>query len=357
MQSLESRLENLDLTIPRELVARALVGAAVPRAPRRPLRPAARRVVVAALSLGVFVGGNVVSAQLWPAYGHVLADLPGGNIIPRWLDPHTGLVPQTATQLDSIATSAGHEVHLIGGSADGARTLLFFEIDGKSYNNVDDPPRFHVTTATITDAEGNVYGQLPYGHNFISAFAPLQGEAANGGPLTLHVTELLQGTTGETVSGAWTLPLRIVAQPPRAVSVPPAISVAGTRYEIVAVTASREVLEFSWRAAGTAVDEFAVIVADAPAAAVNPGTNPLPGEAIEPSAAARAYAERIHASLDRHFRVTVVAPSGQRRSPFTGGTAAPKEAVVEGSATILIEGPGRYVVRFGTNAELVLEIR
>lgn len=356
MTSLESRLANLDLTIPEHVVARALAGAAVTRAPRRPLRAAARPVVVGALSFGAFVGGNVVSAHVWPTYGQLLAGLPGGDIIPRWLDPRTGLVPKTATPLDAKTASAGHEVRLIGGSADATRTLLFFEIDGKSYNNVDDPPRFHVVTATITDAEGNVYKQLPYGHNLVPAFAPLQGAAANGGPLTLDITELMESDTGETVVGDWTLPFRLFAQPPLAVTVPSAVTVAGTRYEIVAVTASREVLEFSWRATGAAVDEFAVIIADPPSTVVAPGTNPLPGQAFEPSPEFRVYQQRIRAFVEGHFQVTIVAPSGQRRSPFDGGSGTPKDGALAGSATAVLEGPGRYVIRFGNGAELTLDI-
>jgi hypothetical protein len=361
--SLEERLFALELPLPKGLVLRAAAAATQP-ARRASGVAVVRPVAIGALSLGAFVGINAVAGHVWPAYGRLLADVPGARIVPGWLDPRTGLVPQTATPLNASATSAGHEVRLIGGSADGVRTLLFVEIDGKSYSDVNDPPRFSVGAATITDRNGNVYKQLPYGHNFIPAFEPLRGAAADGGPLTLHITELLPAEPGDPVRGDWTMRFTLVAEPLLDVRVPAAIVTSGTTYEVVSVRASREVLDLHWRATGEAVAQFTALIADPPAMTLDPttetpggaGGGPVLGRPITVTPEFQAYSDRIHAFMREHFEVSLVAPSGETLHPFSGGSGAPKDGAVEGDATLLLRGPGRYFVRFGTVAEMSIDI-
>jgi hypothetical protein len=161
---------------------------------RRPIR------VAAALAIGVVLiaGGNGAAAYYAPAYGQALAATPVLHNIAQPLLHAFGLTEQNAVALDSTATSNGHRIHLVAGYADGLRTVIMLEIDGRGLNG--NPKQYGLhpgdygispDNVTLTDQFGHTY--KPNGLNVASGlqFEPLVWPASKvGARLTLHVTAL-----------------------------------------------------------------------------------------------------------------------------------------------------------------------
>lgn len=356
MTSIESRLRALDLPLPDDLVVRATAAAtAAPHSPRRS-QTIARTLAIGTIASAAFLGANAASAQLWPAYGRLLAEAPGLRDIPWWFEPSIGTAPQDVTPIDVSATSAGHTVRIIGASADGARTMLFFEIDGKRYDSDTSPVEFTIFgQATLTDSEGNVYRQLLYGGGLVGIFEPLRGAAAQGAAVTLHITQLHPRDPGDPVAGDWTLTFSMTADPALPVAIPAPITVEGTTYTVTSLRVSREVIEVRWRATGAAVDQAVAHEAAAPPWTNAPSAMLTPGP-ITVSPEFKAHADQRRVLNATFFDPTLLAPSGLIERPFSGGMSAPRDGAVEGDATIRLTGAGRYRLRFGEQAEMILEI-
>jgi len=97
----------------------------------RPRQRPVRLAVALGLALALIVLGNLGAAYYAPAYGRALADAPVVGAVSGQMLHVFGLTDSKIAVLNDASVSSGHTVRLIAGYADGLRTVLFVEIDGK----------------------------------------------------------------------------------------------------------------------------------------------------------------------------------------------------------------------------------
>ncbi len=242
--------------------------------------PAAAAWVVAAVLVV-----NIVAAYFAPKYERALADSPGLGPISQRLLAGVGLREGDVTAASDSATSAGHTLKLVGGYADGLRTVLFASIDGKGLTG--NPKQ---------------YGLNPgeWGVNFGDASLTDQFEHSYGG----------QGTTGPT-----SLQFQHLAWPASEVGARLTLRVTG-------ITASKTELVLQWTVSGTVNDQMRAV----PPAKSAPGPEDtrMMHEYFDP----RVYDAAGHELLMQDY-----------------GYTWPKTGPALGEMTVFIHGPGRYRIQ------------
>ncbi len=238
-------------------------------APRRLIRPAAALLIALAL-IGL---GNLGAAYYAPRYGQALAQVPlVGGIYAKALQ-YYGLVPQNVTVVNDSSTSSGHTVRLVAGYADGLRTVLVVEIDGRTltYGKTSHPSpgEFGVGNHgetpdlgyTLTDQFGHSYTEgVGNGYTNYLQFQPLVWPASKvGARLTLRITTLtklwLQGAGQDEVSGDWTLHATLVAEPVRVLPLPSPVRTSNAVYTFTSLRVTSTAVHIEWTATGALIDD------------------------------------------------------------------------------------------------------
>ncbi len=296
---------------------------------RSPLRVATALGVAALL----IVLGNLGAAYFAPRYGHALADVPLVGPISSQLLHAAGLNDRSLTVVNDVSVSSGHTLRLVAAYADGLRTVLFVQVDGRGLTG--NPKKYGTHPGdygvgydglTLTDQFGHRYGGGGVGGPTGISFEPLTGLAAKlGGRLTLHVTRLNGYWTipKQVVEGNWTLHATLVAEPGYTLTLPTPIRTADVVYTFTSIQATSTVIDIHYTIAGPGVDQMEQL------------SRIQPGPAAPPNvAAAHAYAV-TRATLPRLFDST-----GREMQVEMAGITYSRPAV--GEMIVFIAGPGRY---------------
>jgi len=238
-------------------------------APRRLLRPAAALLIALAL-VGL---GNLGAAYYAPRYGQALAQVPlVGGIYAKALE-YYGLAPKNVTVVNNSSTSSGHTVRLVAAYADGLRTVLVVEIDGRTltYGKTSHPSpgEFGVGNHgetpdlgyTLTDQFGHSYTEgVGNGYTNYLQFQPLVWPASKvGARLTLHITTLmklwLEGAGQDEVSGDWTLHATLVAEPVHVLPLPSPVQTSNAVYTFTSLRVTSTAVHIEWTATGALIDD------------------------------------------------------------------------------------------------------
>ena len=248
---LARRLAALDLRAPdaHELTARVLRGRHEPprRSPIRLTLALAAVVVIATLAATYYA----------PAFSQALADVP----VAGWFLRDVGLAnaAQRITSLDASAAGAGYTVRLVGGYADGARTLLFTRVAPAARIGVDlrAPPelvdqfgRTYALTGAIQDAANG---------EAVLEFAPLEWPAsALGARLALRVRELRDGLppSERAIAGPWTLTGTIAVDEARDLTPPAPVDLGSLHLVFTRIRVFPAALLVEFRASGASPDEL-----------------------------------------------------------------------------------------------------
>jgi hypothetical protein len=237
-------------------------------APRRLLRPAAAFLIALAL-IGL---GNLGAAYYAPRYGQALAQVPlVGGIYGKALQ-YYGLVPQNVTIVNDSSTSAGHTVRLVAGYADGLRTVLVVEIDGRTltYGKTSHPSpgEFGVGNHgetpdlgyTLTDQFGHSYTEGGgNGYENYMQFQPLAWPASKvGARLTLHITTLRKlwlAPGQDELSGNWTVHATLVAEPIHVLALPSPVRTSNAVYTFTSLRVTSTAVHIEWATTGALIDD------------------------------------------------------------------------------------------------------
>lgn len=226
-----------------------------------------------AAALLVVLVGNLAVAYYVPRYERALAGTPLLGDISRPFLALIGGEERNATIVNDVSVSNGHTVRLVAGYADGLRTVLFVEVDGKGLTG--DPKAFGRQTGdygvgfdglSLTDQFGFRYlmdrpsGSGAYGP---LEFPPLALPASVAGArLTLHVSnlvELWQPTDlGHYVQvpGDWNLHATLVQDPVHRLPLPSPLRRSDAVYTFTSVNATRTQVIIHWTVSGAPNDEI-----------------------------------------------------------------------------------------------------
>jgi hypothetical protein len=308
---------------------------------RRPRRTAA---MLAAALLVVLVG-NIAVAYYIPRYERALAGTPLLGDISRPFLTLIGGEERNATRVDDVSISSGHTVRLVAGYADGLRTVLFIEVDGKGLAG--DPKAFGRQTGdygvgfdglSLTDQFGFRYvmdrpsGSGDYGP---LEFPPLNLPASVAGArLTLHVANLVElwHETAELghyvqVPGDWNLHVTLVQDPVHSLPLPSALKTSDAVYTFTSVQATRTEVIIHWTVSGAPNDELHRLL--------NLPGCPCPDD--------KQSMELMHG----YFWPQLFDADGHLMQIHDFGTAFPEGKPAEGVITAYIPGPGRYRIQLG----------
>nr|MDQ6946505.1 hypothetical protein [Actinomycetota bacterium] len=232
------------------------------------LRPAAAFLI----ALTLIALGNFGAAYYAPRYGQALAQVPlVGGIYGKALQ-YYGLVPQNVTVVNDSSTSSGHTVRLVAGYADGLRTVLVVEIDGRTltYGKTSHPSpgEFGVGNHgetpdlgyTLTDQFGHSYTErIGNGYENYMQFQPLAWPASKvGARLTLHITTLRKlwlAPGQDELAGDWTLHATLVAEPVHLLALPSPVRTANVVYTFTSVRVTSTAVHIEWTVTGALIDD------------------------------------------------------------------------------------------------------
>jgi hypothetical protein len=292
-----------------------------------PRRPAA--VVAAALAL--FVLANLAAAYLAPSYGRALADAPLVGAVSGRLLQTLGLNEANATGLNDVSVSSGHTLRLVAGYADGLRTLLFVQVDGKGLTG--DPKEYgqhpgdYGVSAdgwTLTDQFGHSYQGSGVSSPTAMSFEPLSWPASRvGARLTLHIDTLIGYWSNALVElhGSWTLHATLVQEPVHKLQLPLPVRTTSATYTFTSVRATNTYMEVRWTVTGPAVEEAASATG-------------------QPSATAPGLPNATY------FFPQVFDDQGHLMQMQSWGTTFPKNRA-DSEWNGFIHGPGRYRIQLG----------
>jgi hypothetical protein len=314
-----------------------------PDSPRR-ARPVAIRVVggVAATVIAILLI-NVIAAYFAPKYERALADTGVGAISQRLLSAF-GLKAGDVTAVSDSATSAGHTLKLVGAYADGLRSVLFIEIDGRGLGG--NPKQYglhpgdwgiNYDDITLTDQFGHSYGGAGLGGPSDLQFQPLAWPASEvGGRLTLHITGiwamwkfLKQGpnnTEALTTHGDWSLHVTLISAPYHTITLPAPVHSPMADYTFTGISASETEMVLHWTVGGPANDQVRAQQSTPLSANTDPMANPL---------------------MRDYFTPRVFDAGGSEVRMQDWGFTWPKTGPAHGEMTVFINGPGRYRIQLG----------
>lgn len=301
----------------------------VSRGAVRPLRLVA--VLAAALALLLFA--NLGAAYFAPKYGRALASAPlVGAMSGRFLK-NFGLTEANATALNDTSVSNGHTLRLVAGYADGLRTVLFLEVDGKGLTG--DPKQYGRRAGewaagpegvTLTDQFGHSYQGSGVGSATEVIFEPLTWPASVvGARLTLHLETLTGFWSRPPVEahGGWTLHATLEQEPVHNLPLPSSIRTANAVYTFTSIRATSTYMEIRWTVSGPASDEVNRTIDRT--GLTGPGT----------PAGAADFFPRLFDEQGHLMQIT------------NWGFEFPKNEPVKGQWNGFIHGSGRYRIQLG----------
>ena len=275
LDDIDARLRALPTTLrlsSQDAQAIARLGMFRIQGSRRRRNPA--RVVAAVVAtFALLVLGNGVAAYYAPRYGQALAQVPViGGVYAKALQ-YYGLAEQDVTVISDSSRSSGHTVRLVAGYADGLRTVLIVDIDGKTltYGKADRPRPGeygvgnHGETPdlglTLTDQFGHSYKEgVGNGYTNYLQFEPLVWPASKAGArLTLHITTVrklwLEGAGQDEVFGDWTLHATLVAEPVHVLPVPSPVRTTNAIYTFTSLQVTSTAVHIEWTTTGALIDD------------------------------------------------------------------------------------------------------
>jgi hypothetical protein len=235
----------------------------------RRLHRSAAALLITLLLIGV---ANLGAAYYAPRYGQALAQVPlVGGIYAKALE-YYGLAPQNVTVVNSRSTSSGHTVRLVAGYADGLRTVLVVEIDGRTltYGKTSRPSPGeygvgnHGETRdlgyTLTDQFGHSYTEgIGNGYENYLQFQPLVWPASKvGARLTLHITTLRKlwlAPGQDELAGDWTLHATLAPEPIHILALPSPVRTANAVYTFTSLRVTSTAVHMEWTVAGALIDD------------------------------------------------------------------------------------------------------
>ncbi|HEY0492613.1 MAG TPA: hypothetical protein VGD57_04005 [Candidatus Dormibacteraeota bacterium] len=232
---------------------------------RQPLRLAAG-LALAVLVIGI---GNLAAAYYAPTYGQALAATPvlGGVADP--LLHGFGLTEQNAVAFSSRATSNGHTIRLVTGYADGLRTVMLLEIDGRGLAG--NPKQYGLHPGdygigegvSLTDQFGHSYKQSGVNGPTGLQFEPLGWPASKvGARLTMHVTGLTEQWLIDSkgpnavLAGDWTLNATLLPASVRELPLPAPVRTADGTFTVTMVRRTGSELQIRWTLRGPINDRY-----------------------------------------------------------------------------------------------------
>jgi hypothetical protein len=309
-----------------------------PARSRRPSAPRWRfRINALVATLALLFGANLAGVYLAPAYGHALADVPALGGISQPVLRAFGIDDRNAVALHDSSTSARHTLNLVAGYADGLRTVILLNIDGRGLTGNPKlygihPGDFGISPdhVRLTDQFGHVYKANGLNTATDLQFEPLVWPAsALGARLTLQVDGLERqwlaaGQTRSVLPGSWTLHASVIPAATHALIAPAPVSTALGTFKLTSVRVTGTELELRWTVSGLINDR-----ADTqfyPAA----GTRG-PASAPPDMALSRSY-----------FTAAIYDPSGQPLPTLESSGEWPKGQPFQGILRVSTSGPGRY---------------
>ncbi len=319
--------------------------------------PIARRLMTlagAGLALGLV---NLAAAYFSPRYSEVLAGAPVVGSVSGSILRAAGLGADTVTPGDSVSTSSGHTLRVVGGYADGIRTLLLVEVDGRPLVVASKQTSNYFLDGYLTDQFGRRYNQI-YGpeSSVATRFEPLTGlSASQGARLTFHVRALMPTWKGteESARGNWVLHATLVRRPAHELSLPAPIQDRDTVHTFTSIR-STYALQVHWTVAGPVVDRIRQLSEarsrqlerDRPAP-------PAVGDPLSRPAAPDPIADQLM-ELNRKYLWPHLYLNGKELplGDFGWNFGAPGSTEpLSGQFNAILPGPGRYQVQFGEGGE------
>ena len=286
-------------------------------------RRVATRIGAAALALGLIAALNLGVVYYFPRYGTALASVPVVGGVSRSILAGAGLASADVAAVSDVSTSNGHTLRLVGVYADGLQTVFLIQIDNQSLAAAGPPTkteRYLVAgrDATLTDQFGHTYQRVgsPSGDQRPVAFSPLVAPAAqNGARLTLHLRNLDNVGTAESIPGEWTLHATVFEHAAHVIPLPAPIELGGNTFTFTSIK-SATVFELSWKVTGPGV--------------------------------AQAWNVRDQGSFAR-LRPYVPSFTGLKEiASGVGFTFDPSTNSMYGQITEIWESPGKLTIRFGS---------
>lgn len=235
------------------------------------LRQLAIGLAIAALLIGA---GNLAVAYYAPVYGQALAAAPVLRGIADPLLHAFGLTEQNTVALNSSATSNGHSIQLVAGYADGLRTVILLQIDGRGLTG--NPKQYGLhpgeygigQDVTLTDQFGHTYKQNGGNGPTELQFEPLVWPASKvGARLTLHVSGLEElwligpsGPANTTLNGDWTLHATLMPAAVHDLALPAPVRTPNATYTVTLVRLTGSEVQIRWTVSGPVNDRFDQLV-------------------------------------------------------------------------------------------------
>jgi len=328
------------------------VSVAGPPAARARLAPPrlgiAPKAAAFAAALVLVVLANIGAAYYAPRYGRALADVPGVGPVSGRMLQFLGLNDRNVTVVNSAATSSGHTVRLVAGYADGLRTVLLVDVDGKALSG--NPKVFgtnpgdygvSVEALSLTDQFGHRYELSRGAQTGIAlTFEPLAWPAsAVGARRTLHVgaieAEWLIGPgTDGSLKGDWNLHATLVSEAAHMLALPAPVRTPEAAYTFTSLQASGTTVIVHWSVTGAAPDKANLLWVQRTNSQSAPGSE--------------------YDQLMRDYLTPRLFDSaGKQMTTWEWGYELPKDQPGVGDMTAFVPGPGNYRFQFGdalTNA-------
>ena len=309
---------------------------------RRPVRLA----LALAVALAVIVVSNLGAAYYSPRYGRALAEAPIVGAVSGRMLQAVGLNDRNVTLVNDASVASGHEVRLVGGYADGLRTVLLVEIDGKGLTG--DPKAYGLHPGeyglgydglTLTDQFGHTYNESGVGGPTDISLEPLVWPASTfGARLTLHVTNLQAlwlmgpGSKDVRVGGSWTLHATLVAEGVHSLALPAPIRTTNAVYKFTSVQATATNVRIHWTISGAPNEQMHGLIDG------YNGTNPVTAAGSQ---------EQQRQLSQAYFFPRLFDAAGKEMLASDWGTEYPKGQSALGDLNVFIHGPGPYRLQLG----------
>jgi hypothetical protein len=266
------RLQSLPVATPRTLVPAVLASAA---RDRRRTPWGSIRIIAGAVVL--LLAAATAASYFAPRFGTALADAPILGAVTQPLLRDAGLVNVSGnvTALSSTSASDGIQVQLVGGYADGIRTVLLLKVTPAGRDVV-------TQAAELTDQFGQQYAQMGSYADASTGltaleFAPVTGPASElGARLTLRVSQLTS-LAGADINGDWRLSGTISLDETRAFPLPSRATLGASTIVFTSGVASPNSIEVRFAIDGLSPAQIASTEAGVTVSIVSPaGTSVAP---------------------------------------------------------------------------------
>lgn len=294
-----------------------------------------RLAVGLAMAVLLIGAGNLAAAYYAPTYGQALAAVPVLRGIADPLLHAFGITEQNAVALNSTATSSGHTIRLVAGYADGLRTVILLEIDGRGLSG--NPKQYGLHPGdygiadgfTLTDQFGHTYKPNGGAGPTELQFEPLVWPASKvGARLTLHVTGLEKlwmvgpNAPGDTVLvGDWTLQATLLPAAVHDLPLPAPVRTADSVYTVTLLRITGSELQIRWTVSGPINDRF---------------------DGLAYSNAGLKSNEELRLLGQTYFSARFFDPSGEPVYGIDSGGEWDKGKPFRGTLNLTITHPGRY---------------